>query len=129
MKKLIILGILTVIIVLAYLATPMFVKAEGLSDNMVWESRIELQEWLWSDNTSDGKYIPTLHDCEDFAIELAIAAYREGKFIGLLETQYTNGTKHITNFAIVKNDNHFRGVEQIRIEPQNDLISFLDYLD
>lgn len=77
----------------------------------------ELQWWLWNDLTSEHEYIPIYYDCDDFAMDLTLAAIRDGRWIGLFAI---NG--HIKNFAKIGNCIY-------GIEPQTDAVSFWGYVD
>lgn len=73
-----------------------------------WQSLGELRGWLEANPINEREYINQEYDCDDFAIDLALAAMEDGKFIGLRATKI-----HMANWAIVGN-------LILAIEPQND---------
>jgi len=81
--------------------------------NSVWE----LQQWLGNDPTSENQYITRFYDCDDFAMDLTLAAIRDGRWIGLFATD-----GHLENFTVIGNSVY-------KIEPQTDEVSFWGNID
>lgn len=61
-----------------------------------FESVEELEEWLADDPISENEYVSTTYDCDDFAIDLSLAALADGYWIGL-----RLAPNHMSNFTII----------------------------
>lgn len=47
--------------------------------NFKWFKTLdELELWLAKDNTDQQPYVPSTHDCDDFALDLVVSAFRSG---------------------------------------------------
>lgn len=92
-------------------------RLEALGGYREFDSLWEVQLWLWNDPTSENQYIPTYYDCDDFAMDLTLAAIRDGRWIGLFATN-----EHLKNFTKIGNSIY-------EIEPQTDEASFWGYVD
>lgn len=77
-----------------------------------WKSMSELGTWLRLNNISERQYVPDKYDCDDFAIDLALAAAKERRFIGLAGEK-SRVRRHFFCWALVDNI-------VFKIEPQND---------
>ena len=89
-------------------------KQEGY---ILFASKTELWEYVKSTGISQRKYVSTTYDCDDFAIDLVVQAYKDKRMIGLW-----GYPGHLKNFAIVGN-------EVFGVEPQNNRISIVAVVD
>jgi len=92
-------------------------RLEALGGYREFRSVWELERWLSHDPTSGNEFIPEFYDCDDFAMDLTLAAIRDGRWIGLFASD-----GHIKNFTLV-------GDSVYQIEPQTDEVSFWGYVD
>ena len=95
-------------------------RLEALGGYREFGSISELKQWLSNDQTSENEYIPDIYDCDDFTMDLTLAAIRDGRWIGLFATD--NGEAHLKNFTKIGNNIY-------EIEPQTDEVSFWGYVD
>jgi len=86
-----------------------------------WQSATELRAWLKQDLTDERVYIIDTYDCENFAMDLAMAAAQDGYYIGL-RALIMNGQWHMDNFAVVGNHVY-------KINPANDYCVRWEVLD
>jgi len=77
----------------------------------------ELEQWLADDPTSENEYVKTTYDCEDFAIDLSLAALADGYWIGLCLMP-----NHMSNFTIIDGCVY-------RIEAESDRVEYRGTLD
>ncbi len=89
-------------------------KQEGY---IPFRSKTDLREYVRSTGISQWKYVSTTYDCDDFAIDLVVQAYKDKRMIGLW-----GYPGHLKNFAIAGNDVY-------GVEPQNNRISIVARLD
>ena len=92
-------------------------RLEALGGYREFRSVWELERWLSHDPTSENEFIPESYDCDDFAMDLTLAAIRDGRWIGLFSTE-----GHLKNFTVIGDSIH-------EIEPQTDKVSFWGYVD
>lgn len=95
-------------------------KLEALGGYREFSSVQVLRQWLWDNPISGNQYIPGVYDCDDFAMDLTLAAIRSGRWIGLFASD--SGGGHLKNFAVITNSVYV-------IEPQTDEVSFWGYVD
>ena len=86
-----------------------------------WQSATELRAWLKQDLIDEREYQVDVYDCENFAMDLAMAAAQDGYYIGL-RAIIMNGQWHMDNFAVVGNHVY-------KINPQNDYCTMWERLD
>jgi len=106
----------------------------------------ELKDWLEADTTNQQRYIPNEHDCEDFAFDLMINAFKSRRIIGtiavylsdtLLYIERSDGTYYQVPIAYDVSPYHIFGDHMMNIayvetrgwvliEPQTDLVIPLD---
>jgi hypothetical protein len=83
--------------------------ASGDTDRMNpggFESIEELGQWLADSPIPDREFIWRIYDCDNFAIDLSLEGFIDGKWVGLAGDDH-----HWFNFTYINND-------IIRIEPQ-----------
>jgi len=93
-------------------------KYGGLTE---YRSRSELEQWLYANPISERTYKPYVYDCEDFAMDLSIAAAQDGYIMGLLLKEGRR-YDHLKAFTPIGN-------KVWEIEPQNDGIKRWGVLD
>ncbi|MFA5055052.1 MAG: hypothetical protein WC562_02620 [Dehalococcoidia bacterium] len=91
-----------------------------LSDKTVGKELVELYRALQEDNTDKKRYIPHLHDCDDFARELEDALEARGFQVRIKLVWWMDESSEVKGHAIV--DVVIDDVENgdIAVEPQND---------
>ncbi len=89
-------------------------KREGY---IPFSSEAEIREYVKSTGISQREYVPTTYDCDDFAIDLVVQAYKDKRMIGLW-----GYSGHLKCFAI--EGNNIYGVE-----PQNNRIDIVAVVD
>lgn len=72
----------------------------------------ELKDWLAEDDTDTHTYIPTVYDCDDFALDLVHNALKDGFEIFAVPV-----CNHIFNCAFIGNEVYY-------IEPSTDKVWF-----
>lgn len=82
----------------------------------LFESLVELTDWLFQDDTNSMTFIPDTFDCDDFAMRLSQNASNDGYFIGLY---HEREVRHMKNFACIKGKTNVIFL----IEPQHDRIT------
>jgi len=80
-------------------------------------SEAEIWEYVKSTGISQRKYAPTTYDCDDFAIDLVVQAYKDKRMVGLWGYPW-----HLKNFVI-------KGNHIYAVEPQSNRVSLLATLD
>ena len=85
-------------------------------------TKAELKQWLRNDDTDKMVYEAFGKvDCDEFAYALQARAYSSGYLISV-EWTYVNGQLHVQNAALIGNEVYL-------IEPQNDNVTYFNYLD
>jgi len=90
-----------------------------------WRNVGELVTWLKKDPVSEQRYIPVIHDCDDFALELCEAAAEDGRVIGIMwQGMFAKKpfTPHLKCFAHVGNIVY-------QVDPRNDNIALFGRFD
>jgi len=71
-----------------------------------WTSLLDIISYLKSTGIPDKKYIPTVYDCDDFALDLFNQAWKDRRFIGILDKHRINDLgddyHHLMNCTIWK---------------------------
>lgn len=93
-----------------------YYELESLGGYREFGSLRELEDWLRDDPTS-GRHYSSSYDCDDFAIDLTLAAIRDGYWIGLYSED-----DHVMNFTIIGNNVY-------SIEPQTDQVELWGFVD
>ena len=78
----------------------------------------ELMAWLKLDDTNENEYQDGKYVCSDFAIDLTIAAYNDGKFMGISRI---SNARHQVCFTIIGN-------KIWEIDPSTDYIRKVGYV-
>lgn len=123
-------------------------KIDALSNPRDFKSTEELLDFLDRDNTDEQRYIPDTHDCDDFARDLQIAAFREGFKMYIVPVHegvlwhrdFYDGTYYLVTYYAVWYGNYeeywlfgdhtmnlcwINNIGWVLVEPQNDGIYIL----
>lgn len=109
-----ILTILVILLATTALLNPAVTYASATDNYTPWKTLSELHRWLRDDDTSDAEWIYKRHDCDDFALPLSEKAFRDGRFIGVLEIK-TSHWWHYMNWTYVDG-------KPYKIEPQTNQV-------
>lgn len=71
----------------------------------------DLEQWLANNLISEREWIFPYYDCDDFAMDLTLAALADGYWIGLGSSE-----THLFNFTIIGNDVYKIEASQDRVE-------------
>ncbi|UCC90750.1 MAG: hypothetical protein JSW24_00865 [Dehalococcoidia bacterium] len=93
-----------------------YYELESLGGYREFGSLRELTDWLRDDPTSERHYSSS-YDCDDFAMDLTLAAIRDGYWIGLYSEE-----DHVMNFTVIGNNVY-------SIEPQTDHVELWGFVD
>jgi len=112
----------------------------ALQNTSHWPDLRTLKRFLIDDDTDKWtlkRRAEGVYDCEDFALDLQKAAYRQGYFLSVQivtvqlmekyygwEWAYPEAMTHACNLAYIINENSF-----YIVEPQTDKVAFLFYAD
>lgn len=86
-----------------------------------WNSKPELLTWLNKNDISNNLYNYDVYDCDDFAMNLSLAAAIDGYYIGI-KADKIDGQWHMENFAVIGNYAY-------KINPQTDYTTYWMRLD
>lgn len=71
-------------------------QLEGELNFTDFSSLTDLEQWLAQDNINEHEYIPDEYDCDDFAYDLMVSAFKSGYKMGTVAVYYGNDLDYVT---------------------------------